>query len=132
MSNVCSPSARNDRRESPSEPTSISASRFFDTRSGYSKIPSRRFITGVRISAGERDVQRSQTPMSECPRCRCDQLYRVSRTALERLLFTQSFECRMCGCRERLARQGAGAVLWLFPWLWLRRTKAGIEANVSE
>ena len=58
--------------------------------------------------------------MSECPRCFCDQVYRVSRTTLERLFFVQSFECRMCGYRERVARRGLFSP---FGWFSVRRPK---------
>ena len=37
--------------------------------------------------------------MLPCPRCRCEQLYRVRRSTPGRLLFRQSFKCRMCGYR---------------------------------
>jgi transposase-like protein len=42
--------------------------------------------------------------MMECPHCTQDEMYRVHRTAPERLLYAQSFECRSCGHRWRVKR----------------------------
>ena len=43
--------------------------------------------------------------MLQCPRCLNDQLARVPRTHLERLLFSRLFECRMCGYRSTVRRR---------------------------
>ncbi len=58
--------------------------------------------------------------MRECPRCFCDQVYRASRTSLERLLFTQAFECRMCGYRKRIRRPGVRIAIGLIASLSAR------------
>ena len=57
----------------------------------------------------------------ECPRCTQDEMYRVHRTASERLLYTQSFECRSCGHRVRVKRPGFAATLGYIATRLLRR-----------
>ena len=81
-----------------------------------SKLPAR-LRQRVSQSHPERKLQRQPHTMLECPRCFCDQVYRASRTGLERLLFAQAFECRMCGYRERVGRAGVRVVFGLIPWL---------------
>jgi hypothetical protein len=49
--------------------------------------------------------------MLQCPSCLNDQLHRVQRTAFERILFRQSYECRMCGRRSHVARRLWAATL---------------------
>ena len=59
--------------------------------------------------------------MFECPRCSSDQLYRVPRRALERLLYTQSYECRICGYRAHVARAVLAATIDLLRSAYRRR-----------
>lgn len=68
--------------------------------------------------------------MFECPRCHCDQLYRVSRTALERLLVVQSFQCRMCDYRGRVPRRGLTAILGLLPGF--REQRPGVRPEAAD
>jgi len=57
---------------------------------------------------GEWNVQCS-SGMYQCPSCLYDEMYRVPRTTLERLLYVQSYECRMCGHRSHIARRPLAA-----------------------
>ena len=59
--------------------------------------------------------------MFECPHCSLDQLYRAPRKALERLLYTQSYECRICGYRAHVARPVLGAAMDLLRSTFRRR-----------
>jgi hypothetical protein len=49
--------------------------------------------------------------MLQCPSCLGDQLRRVPRKTLERVLFVHSYECRMCGHRSHMARRPWAATL---------------------
>jgi len=51
--------------------------------------------------------------MLQCPRCLNDELARVPRTHLERVLFVRLFECRMCGFRSFTARRVVAAAIHL-------------------
>ena len=62
--------------------------------------------------------------MLSCPRCRCDQLYRVRRTALERVLFIRSYGCRMCGHRARVVRDTGFGILRRRVFLFVQRLSA--------
>jgi transcription elongation factor Elf1 len=59
--------------------------------------------------------------MFECPRCSSDQLYRVNRRALERMLFTQSYQCRICGYRAHVARPVLATIIDLLRSAFRRR-----------
>ena len=48
---------------------------------------------------------RELVQMRKCQVCQQEELYRVPRTTLEKVLFTQSYECRACGDRSRIARR---------------------------
>ena len=49
--------------------------------------------------------------MQQCPRCLNDELARVPRTLLERVLLVRLFECRLCGFRSFTARRPFAAVI---------------------
>ena len=59
--------------------------------------------------------------MLQCPRCLNDQLARVPRTLLERLLFSRLFECRMCGYRSLIHRRPIAATMQLLFSRYSRR-----------
>jgi len=59
--------------------------------------------------------------MLPCPHCQCEQLYRVRRTALERVLFIRSYKCRMCGHRARVVRDSGFGMFRRRMFLFLQR-----------
>jgi hypothetical protein len=61
--------------------------------------------------------------MRDCPNCLCDQLYRSQRTLLERLVFAQVFECRICGHRAHVTRPRIAAAATFFKLRARRRSK---------
>ena len=52
--------------------------------------------------------------MLKCQVCQQEELYRVSRTTLERVLFTHTYECRACGDRSGVARRPLAGILGFF------------------
>jgi hypothetical protein len=49
--------------------------------------------------------------MLKCQVCQREELYRVSRTTLEKVLFTHTYECRACGDRSRVVRPRIAGIL---------------------
>jgi hypothetical protein len=49
--------------------------------------------------------------MLKCQICNQEELYRVSRTRLEKVFFTHTYECRACGDRSRVARRPVAGIL---------------------
>ena len=64
--------------------------------------------------------------MLPCPRCDCDQLFRIRRTALERVLFIRSYKCQMCGHRARVVRDTGFGMFRRRMFLVLQRLNAPI------
>ena len=80
------------------------------------------------MSVLERRVHRTSRHMRICQVCHREDLYRVSRTKLERVLFTQTYECRACGGRSRVARRPVAGILRLFRSRYAVRTLNGLRS----
>ena len=70
--------------------------------------------------------------MPHCPRCACDQFYRIPRNAFEKIAFSQSYVCRMCGFRSWTVRPGLSAVFRLVGRLRPGRSRRGSKAMLNE
>jgi hypothetical protein len=70
--------------------------------------------------------------MLQCPRCLNDELARVPRTHLERVLFVRLFECRMCGFRSFTARRGVAAAIQLLSSRYARFRVPGFRPVSKE
>ena len=89
-----------------------------------------RRCTTLRATAG-RSSQGTKTAaqgcaMLPCPHCHCEQLYRVRRTALERVLFIRSYGCRMCGHRARVVRDTGFGMIRRRVFLLVQRLNAPV------